>query len=156
MSIRNEILLNQIEAFRADLLHVLEDVSEEMSNIVPKGYNNSIKWNAGHIYVDQYLWIYHKINDELVLPKNFMELFGFGTSPATWAVEAPTLEQIKDLLRIQVNEIKEKFGTRLDEQLVEPTELGMNTIGEVIPRTIYHEGLHIGAIISLKKAILSK
>ncbi len=152
MTIRKKILFNQIESFRQDLLGVLEDVTEEMSNIVPEGFNNSIKWNVGHIYLDQYLWIYHKIDDELLLPMNFRELFSYGTNPADWLVEAPTLEELKVLLIEQVAHIKEDFESRLDEELTEPTELEMNTIGEVLPRTLYHEGLHIGAILAFEKS----
>jgi hypothetical protein len=81
MSILIEILMNQVEASLRHLLYVLKDVTEEMSNIIPEGFNNSIKWNVGHIFLDQYLWIYLKIDDELEVPEHFREWFGYGTKP---------------------------------------------------------------------------
>jgi hypothetical protein len=149
----HEVLLNQIDFVRKVTLKVLKDVTEEMADIVPEGFNNSIRWNIGHIFIDQYMWLYFKIPDELKLPDQYKELFGFGTKPADWKIQPPSLEELKALLRQQPVHIRQTFGHRLDEKLIEPTELGMSTIGEVIPRTLYHEGLHVGTILSIKKVI---
>jgi hypothetical protein len=54
---RHEVLFNQLESYRSYILGVLENVSGEEADEIPKGFNNKIRWNLGHIYLDQYLWI---------------------------------------------------------------------------------------------------
>ena len=57
MKERHEIIFNQLKSYRNDTLSLLEDVSAEEAEIIPKRFNNNIRWNMGHIYLDQYLWI---------------------------------------------------------------------------------------------------
>ncbi|MFC0187388.1 DinB family protein [Fictibacillus aquaticus] len=148
-----DILLKQLAAFRHNTLSVVEGVTEEMADIVPEGFNNNIRWQLGHIYLDQYDWLYHKINEDSPVPKHYRELFGYGTRPSDWKLSPPTLDELKNRLADQVDHIKEHFGRRLDEELESPAELGMNTFAEILPRTFYHEGMHTGHIIALKKAM---
>ncbi|WP_374934851.1 DinB family protein [Neobacillus driksii] len=51
-------MFNQLESYRSYILVVLENVSREEAEVIPKGFNNNIRWNLGHIYLDQYLWIH--------------------------------------------------------------------------------------------------
>ncbi|MDQ1000291.1 putative damage-inducible protein DinB [Neobacillus niacini] len=57
MNRRHEVLFNQLESYRSYILGVLENVTEDKAAVIPKGFNNNIRWNLGHIYLDQYLWI---------------------------------------------------------------------------------------------------
>ncbi|WP_316572560.1 DinB family protein [Neobacillus sp. YIM B06451] len=148
----HEILFNQLRDYRNDILGCVADLSEEASNTVPTGFNNNILWNLGHIYLDQLLWIKHLTKEPIGIPEGFNEWFGFGTSPANWASQPPSLEELKQLLARQPEWIKETYGDRLDETFPE-TESGMQTIAQVLVRTIYHEGIHLGAIIALRKFI---
>lgn len=136
-------------------IEVLDSIPEEIADIIPHGFNNNIRWNFGHIYLDQYLWIYHKIKDKNPVADALHKWFGFGTKPQEWDTSPPTLTELRRLLIEQSLHIRSSFATRLDEPLTSPTELGMSTIGEVIPRTLYHEGLHVGAIQTMKRTILN-
>ncbi|CAM5180756.1 DinB family protein OS=Ureibacillus acetophenoni OX=614649 GN=SAMN05877842_103228 PE=4 SV=1 [Ureibacillus acetophenoni] len=59
MNKRHEILFNQIKSYREHVLYLLDELSEQTAEEIPTGYNNNIRWNAGHIYTDQYKWIEH-------------------------------------------------------------------------------------------------
>jgi uncharacterized damage-inducible protein DinB len=150
---RNEILLKQLAAFRHNTLSAVEGLSEEEADFVPEGFNNNIRWNLGHIYLDQYDWLYHKTREDNPAPKHYRELFGYGTKPENWQQTPPTLEELRNRLMEQVQFIEQEFSHRLDQELDEPTELGMSTFAEVLPRTFYHEGMHMGTIIAIRKAI---
>ncbi|MFC7372982.1 DinB family protein [Fictibacillus iocasae] len=152
----HDTLLKQLAAYRHNTLSVVVDVSEEMADIVPDGFNNNIRWHLGHVYLDQYDWLYHNINEESPVPKHYRELFGFGTKPADWKLSPPTLNELKTRLSDQAEHIAQHFGYRLDEELNSPTVLGMNTFAEILPRTFYHEGVHMGHIIALKKAVTAQ
>ena len=150
--VSEKVIFNQLSAFREDLLYVLEDVTEEEAELIPNGFRNNIRWNMGHILLDQYTWIYFQLNEETPY-KEWEKFFGFGTTPDDFTKETPNYSELLTLLKTQPNYIRETFMNRLSEKLLKVTELEMSTVGEVLPRTMYHEGLHIGTIMAIKKLI---
>lgn len=150
MKQRHEVLFNQLESYRKEILGVLENVSEEQAEMIPIGFKNNIRWNLGHIYLDQYLWLQALTKEKADVPEQFNSWFGFGTSPADFTTETPSLDEIKILLQKQPAQIKEVYGDRLEEEFP-PTAMGMHTIEQVLIRTIFHEGMHLQAILDLKK-----
>ncbi|MEI5907919.1 DinB family protein [Bacillus spongiae] len=152
MKQRHEILFKQLETYRSEMMDVLRHVTAKEASVIPKGFNNNIHWNLGHIYLDQYMWIQAVTMEETVAPESFHAWFGFGTSPADFTEETPTLDELKDLLKQQPDHIKIAYGERLEEEYP-PTEMGMHTIEQVLIRTIFHEGMHLQAILDLKKLV---
>jgi uncharacterized damage-inducible protein DinB len=149
---RQEILFNQLESYRREILSVLQDVTEEKAEVIPQGFHNNIRWNLGHIFLDQYLWIQAVTKEKADIPEKFHSWFGYGTSPKDFTEETPGLEELKALLREQPGKIREVYGARLDEEFA-PTEMGMFTIEQVLVRTIFHEGMHLQTILDIKKLI---
>ena len=152
MKRRHEVLFNQIETYRSYILGVIENVTEEEAEVIPKGFNNNIRWNLGHIYLDQYLWIQAVTKEKAGVPEQFQSWFGYGTSPANFTSDTPPLEELKTLLKEQPAQIKAQYGERLEEEFP-PTEMGMHTIEQVLVRTIFHEGMHLQTILDLKKCM---
>lgn len=152
MNRRQEILFNQLESYRSEVLAVVENVTKEQAEWIPRGFNNNIRWNLGHIFLDQYLWIQAVTKEKADVPEQFSSWFGYGTSPKDFTEETPGIEELKALLREQPGRIKEVYGDRLDEEFP-PTEMGMFTIEQVLVRTIFHEGMHLQTILDLKKLI---
>ncbi|PKR83752.1 DinB family protein [Heyndrickxia camelliae] len=147
---RHEILFNQLESFRQETLHLITNLTDEQVDIVPEGFHNNIRWNLGHIYFDQYLWIKAVTKESIPVPEGFQDWFGFGTKPADWVTPPPRLEELKKLLAEQPKMIRKLYGNRLEEEF-SPTELGMHTIAQVLVRTIYHEGMHTETIKLMKR-----
>ncbi|MDQ0974563.1 putative damage-inducible protein DinB [Neobacillus niacini] len=152
MKRRHEVLFTQLESYRSYVLGVLENVSEEEAEVIPKGFNNNIRWNLGHIYLDQYLWIQAVTKEKAGVPEQFQTWFGYGTSPANFTPDTPTIHELKNLLKEQPAQIKTQYGERLEEDFP-PTEMGMHTIEQVLIRTIFHEGMHLQTILDLKKCM---
>ena len=152
MKKRHEILFNQLKSYRNATLGLLEDLRTEDAEIIPKRFNNNIRWNMGHIYLDQYLWIETQTKESTNVPSGFNNWFGYGTSPADFSSKTPSYKDLKTLLENQIEEIKSKFSSKLDIEY-SPTEMGMNTIEQVLIRTIFHEGIHFQNILILKKFI---
>lgn len=152
MQKRHEVLFAQLMSYRDEVLGVLNDVSSEEADIIPTGFNNSIRWNLGHIYLDQYLWIQAVTKEKADVPDPFHSWFGFGTSPSDFTDETPSLEELKGLLKEQPIRIRELYGYRLEEEFPD-TEMGMHTIEQVLIRTIFHEGMHLQKIVDIKKLI---
>ncbi|WP_155591069.1 DinB family protein [Lysinibacillus cavernae] len=152
MNQRQENIFQQLEAYRSELLQVLEHVSEERANIIPIGFYNNIRWNMGHLYLDQYLWIEALTKEKHVELDAFMKWFGFGTSPKHFDEETPTFEELKKYLAQQPAQLKEHYGHRLVEDFT-PIEMGMQTIEQVLFRTIFHEGMHLQAILTIHRLL---
>jgi uncharacterized damage-inducible protein DinB len=149
---RHENFFNQLECFRGYLLKVA-DVTEEEAEIIPKGFKNNIRWNLGHVYVEQYMWIKNLTKEEVDVPIEFDEWFGWGASPENFTAETPSLEELKVLLKEQLPKIKETYGDRLEEEFA-PTEMwGMITIEQVLIWTNFHEGMHLQAIKNINKCV---
>ncbi len=147
---RHEVLFNQLEAYREETLQLIEAVAEEMADQIPSGFRNNIRWNLGHIYLDQYLWIQHLTKEQQPIPDGFKEWFAYGTSPEDWKTAPPSLEALKEFLTDQPKQIRASYGERLDEEFP-ATEMGMHTIEQVLIRTIFHEGLHLEAIKAIRR-----
>ncbi len=150
MNKRHEVLFTQLESYRSEILGVLENVTEVDAEWVPRNFNNNIRWNLGHIYLDQYLWIQALTQEVGDVPEPFHTWFGYGTSPTDFTPETPSFEELKSLLQEQPAQIKAKYGERLEEEFPS-TEMGMHTIEQVLIRTIFHEGMHLQTILDLKK-----
>ncbi|MBO8163395.1 MAG: DinB family protein [Brevibacillus sp.] len=147
------VLLNQVDFVRNGTLELLRQVPEEVADLVPPGFSNSIRWNVGHILIDQEQWLYSFIHDGMKLSDRYLRLFAHGTKPSDWQEVPPSLDELAELLGEQAQRIRRDFGHRLNKPLLRPAELGMSTIGEIIPRTLYHEGIHAGIISSMLRMI---
>ncbi|WP_186578856.1 DinB family protein [Aquibacillus kalidii] len=149
---RHEVLFKQIETYRNEILSVIEDITDKDAERIPKGFNNNIRWNLGHILLDQYLWIITLTKDSLPISPDYKAWFGFGTSPSDFTEKTPSLSELKQLLIAQPNEIKMHYGNKLDVTFP-PIEMGLYTIEQVLIRTIFHEGMHLQTIIDIRKLL---
>jgi uncharacterized damage-inducible protein DinB len=152
MKQRHEIFFNQLEKIRGYLLKVA-DVTKEEAEVIPKGFKNNIRWNLGHVYLEQYMWIKNLTREDVDVPNEYDNWFGWGSSPENFTDETPSLDELKVLLKEQLPKIKETYGDKLEEEF-EPTEMwGMTTLEQVLIWTNFHEGMHLQAILDIKKCM---
>ncbi|MBP1934231.1 DinB family protein [Ammoniphilus resinae] len=152
----NEMLLRQVEVVRAITLHSLESITEDLADIMPKGFNNTIRWNVGHILIVQDQLASNFAGLPQQLSPEIVTLFGNRTRPSEWQIEPPTLKTLSDELKKQTVYIKESLGNRLQENAIKPfVRLGikMDTIGEILSFSLHHEGMHTGVIHAIQRAI---
>lgn len=135
------------------LSHVKEDAWDEQ----PSGFNNTIRWNAGHIYCSLENFTRAVLPSYEPRHKEWNSLFGKGTSPAAWDGLIPSNEELLDALKEQMPRVVEALEGNLDEVLAEPLKIGdmltMETADAVIQFALWHEGLHAGIIHGLNRAI---
>jgi hypothetical protein len=150
----DQIVFKQIESVRSITVRAVEGLSEKTLDFIPEGFNNNIRWNLGHIYLVQEKFAFYSASELRVLPESFERLFAKGTKPAEWSEKPPTLEVLIKMLTEQPKRIQEVMHNRLSEQ-VTPLTTGsgvtLNTIGEFINFTLYHEGMHFNTIKILNR-----
>jgi uncharacterized damage-inducible protein DinB len=152
----NDMVLRQVEVVRAITLQKLESITEDVADIIPKGFNNTIRWNVGHILIVQDQLASNFAGLPQQLSPEFVTLFGNRTRPSEWQVEPPTLQTLSHELKKQTAYIKESLGSRLQEKAIKPfVRLGfkMETIGEILSFSLHHEGMHTGVVYAIQRAI---
>jgi hypothetical protein len=144
------LIFNHMETVRDITLQMIQRIPEEMSDVVPKGFNNNIRWNFGHIAYIQERLVFELLGEDPKTPKEFVQFFGGGTKPADWEGEPPTFSEIRTVLTEQKTRIRDFLAGRLHEQLLTPfTNKGgitFYTAGEALLFSFYHEALHVETI----------
>jgi len=137
------------------LLKMTKNLTEIQYNIIPKGFNNNIGWNLGHILVTQQLLTHKLSNVPCTVDEMTIKKFGKGSTPQT----NYTLSEIDNIKSQLLNTIEttEKLYNKGEFKTfnVYPTSLGytINTLIETVAFSNFHEGIHVGIILSLKKIV---
>lgn len=147
----NHDIYKQLRMWRQRVIDTLNEIPEDLLEIIPEGFNNNIKWNAGHLVSAYDGIVMRTINEKAICPSEFSLFFGKDTSPQDWNEEVPSMETITCMLKKQLNILEDKTKHRLDESIAAPF-LGMEKVSELVLYGITHEALHLGHIISLTKA----
>ncbi|WP_026582436.1 DinB family protein [Bacillus sp. J33] len=154
-----QTIFNHMETVRGITEKSIERIPEEISDIIPEGFNNNIRWNFGHIAFVQDKIVFGILGEEMKVPKSYENLFGAGTKPSDWAVTPPSFTEIAAVLAEQKSRIKDFLPGRLDEKLPKPyTNRGgitFYTAGEAFLFSFYHEAMHIEAIKQIYRSISS-
>jgi hypothetical protein len=150
-----ENLFLQMDLVRERTLQQLEMINEETADRMPQGYSNTLRWNLGHILTVQENLCFKLIGESFELPEAFPAFFANGTRPGDWKNTPPTLDTLKSLLIQQPLRIKQKLSLRLEERLEQHFK-GIDRLDGVIGFSLYHEGMHTGIMMGLRKAIQSQ
>lgn len=133
----------------------LDNYSLEQLNKIPEGFNNNIIWNIAHVVVTQQLLVYKlsglpmQVSDELVAK------YSRGTKPEGDISQAE-VQEIKTLLFETINQTEADYNANLFTTYNElTTSLGFTfkNIDEALPFNNYHEALHLGIMMSIRKFI---
>ncbi|WP_404328348.1 DinB family protein [Mesobacillus maritimus] len=144
-----DILKMQFEVIRERIVQKLADLPFEVVDQQPEGFNNNIHWNLGHL-----LWITEKFlfKENGQLPANYEEYFGAGTKPADWQGNVPTMDELFESSKEQLNRIWEIPTERFLEKLPEPI-IGRHTTGELAGFLVFHEAYHFGQMMAMKRIV---
>jgi hypothetical protein len=148
----SELLFKQFELTRSSFLKNIEGITAEQAGVQPEGFNNNIHWHIGHVLTvtEQFMMGYPKKSNHL--PANYIELFGNGTRPSEWTGDVPSVDVLRDQMKLQLGRIKEVPASMLDEKLKKPF-LGLETFGELANMALFHEAYHLGQIHAMRKLV---
>ncbi|CAM3237295.1 DinB family protein [Filibacter tadaridae] len=149
--------LNQLNFARAYTFSRLEKSLESAWDTQPNGFNNTIRWNAGHIFVSMETFVQKAVSGFEAVNPGWIPLFTTGSSPEGWTWEAPSNEEILKALQEQPARIVEALGGKLSNSLDEPMAIGkmiaLETVESIIQFAVWHEGFHAGIIDSLNRVV---
>jgi len=140
---------------RIKILEILKEFSLEQLNEVPAGFNNNILWNLGHIVAAQQGICYSRMGLPRVVDDEFFMAYKPDTKPEKF-IDTAGFEKITELMfstldKLDIdlqNNIFTNYPTWTTRYGVEITD-----INEAIRFLSFHEGLHMGYIMSLRKMV---
>lgn len=148
--------LNQLNFARVYTLGRISQSREAAWDIKPPGFNNTIRWNVGHIYVNAEVLTQRANPTYEIVHSEWLPLFVPGTSPDRWELEPPTKDELVQALEAQTERLKSALENKIDNLLLEPMAIGnlhqMDTVNGLIQFMVWHEGVHAGIIHALNRA----
>ena len=140
---------------RKRLYKFLKETPKEVLLQIPHGFRNNIWWNIAHVVVTQQLLVYKLGGQPMQVDGVLVEKFKKGTIPDGTATEEE-MEQVANLLLSTVERMQEDYRKGLFNGYTEYTtsaNVTLSSVDDAIIFNLYHEGLHLGTILSLLKAL---
>ena len=133
----------------------LENHTLEQLNKIPEGFKNNIIWNIAHIIVTQQLLVYKFSGLPMMVSDELVQKYMKGTKPEHNATQAE-VDEIKTLLSKTIDQTKVDFDNKIFKNYQEyPTSTGfvLKDVEGAMVFNNFHEGLHIGIMMGLRKFI---
>ena len=140
---------------RGMLLSVVEGLSTEQLNQIPPGFNNNIIWNVGHIVAAQQGVCYRRAGLPLIVDDAFFQKFKPDSKPEAPIDEAEII-RIKEMLFSTIDDLQKDYEAgkfTAYTPWVSRYSIAINNIEDAISFLSFHDGLHVGYTMALKRAI---
>lgn len=140
---------------RIALDKILNHYSLEQLNVVPEGFKNNLIWNIAHVVVTQQLLVYKLSGLPMMLDEEMVNRYKKGTQ-TEGDVTQEEVDRVKELLFVTVEKTIEDIDSGVFQTFNEyPTSTGfvLKSIKDAIAFNNFHEGIHLGYIMALKKAL---
>jgi hypothetical protein len=139
--------------------HILSAFFEKCSleglNKIPDGFNNNIIWNLAHVIVTQQLLVYGLSGLPMMTNDKLVAKYRKGTK-VEGDVAQNQVDEIKSLLFSTLKRTKEDYKKGAFKQYnayTTSTNSTMTNVEEAIAFNNFHEGIHLGYILALKRAL---
>jgi hypothetical protein len=122
---------------------------------IPEGFKNHIAWNVAHMVVTQQLLHYKLSGLDCLAPDELIEEHRKGTFPMKTFTEEE-FEEVKELLVGLPETLEEDYTEGIFESYNEyPTSTGfvLDSFETAVNFNNYHEGLHLGIILAIRKLV---
>ena len=137
------------------ILKIIDGYSIEQLNLIPKGFKNNIAWNVAHLLVTQQLLCYNLSGLPMYVSEEMVALFKKGTTPEK-AITSIEFEKIKEQFISIIDQFEKDYKEGVFKDFNEYTtsvNVTLKDIDSAIAFNDYHEGIHLGIILSLRKLV---
>jgi len=140
---------------RKVLAQFIEQHTLEQLNKIPEGFNNNLIWNLGHCIVVQQMLVYKLSGLPMLVSDAMVEKYRKGTKPESEVSQAE-IEELKAMLFETINQTKTDIARKIFKNYDEFTSMSgftMRNIEDAMAFNYYHEAMHIGMMMSIRKFI---
>ena len=139
---------------RQSLYDLVKDLTQSQWFEQPEGFANNIAWNVGHLVLAQQGLTYTRLGLKPDITRQYAKMYSPGTSPADWEMK-PDTDDLLDKLVSLSQKLADDVAAGVFDGLELPTEspIPQMPVPESIEHAMifnqYHEGMHLGVIVSL-------
>jgi len=150
-----EYIFDSLSKGRVLMLKLIDGLSIAQLNKIPEGFNNNIAWNIAHLVVTQQLLCYKFSGLKCLVSDEMIEKFKKGTVPQ----KEMTLEEfteVKELFVSLVLRFEKDYKKGIFENYTSYTtsvNVSLTDIKSAATFNLYHEGIHLGAVLALRKLV---
>lgn len=140
---------------REMVLDTLKDYTIEQVNKIPEGFNNNIIWNLGHMITSQQGICYKRAGLEAIVPEDFFNTYKSGSKPERF-ISQGEYDELKELFFSTLDKLEEDYAAGIFTNytpVMTRYNVELTNIGEALAFLPFHDGLHIGYIMSLRKLV---
>ena len=132
----------------------LDKLTLDELNKIPPGFNNNIIWNIAHTIVTQQLLVYRNSGLPMVVSDDMVTKYKKGTK-AEYIVNQQDVDEIRSLLFSSLDKLIEDYNKGLFKNYIAytvSTKSTLTNVNEALEFSNFHEGIHLGYILALKKS----
>jgi len=140
---------------RKSLLKIMETRSYEELVKIPIGFRNSIFWNIAHLLVTQQLLCYRLSGLDLSIDEEMVNKYGKGAI-ATSKVSIEDIDYVRANLSILADKLKEDYKKgefKNYKSYMTSTNIELCDIEDALTFSNFHDGIHLGVVLSLMKIV---
>lgn len=147
--------LDIIKQPRLKILEVLQSFTLQQLNTIPPGFNNNIIWNLGHMVAAQQGVCYKRAGLPTRVDETFFSAYKPDSKPEN-PVTQQQFDEIKTLLTTTLVQLAEDYAQGIFTNYPTWTTrygVEISSIEDAIAFLPFHEGLHVGYIMAMKKLV---
>ena len=150
-----EIEFTIITQNRKLLYQYLKNLPKDELFKIPERFNNNIWWNIAHVVVTQQLLVYGLSGQPLQISETLVSKYQKGTVPESKPSNLE-VEEITSLLFSLPEQTKTAYeqGTFKNfKPYMTTPKVELKSVEDAIAFNNFHEGLHLGSIMALTRAV---
>ncbi|KRB54034.1 DinB family protein [Flavobacterium sp. Root186] len=143
------------KTIREILVKILDHHSLEQLNKIPDGFKNNLIWNIGHCIASQQILVYKLSGLPLQVSDELIAKYSKGTKPEA-DVSQEEVNEVKNLLTQTILQTEKDYNDNVFKNYNQyTTSMGfdLKNVQDALDFVSYHEGIHTGIIMSIKKFI---
>jgi len=124
-------------------------------NTIPPGFNNNLIWNIAHIVVVQQMLVYNLSGLPMMVSPGMVDKYKRGTKPEADITQAE-VDEIRTLLFDCIRQTATDHAAGIFKEyrpFTTMTGFQINSAEEAMNFNNYHEGVHTGVMMSIRKFI---
>ncbi|MGL2965469.1 DinB family protein [Flavobacterium sp. XGLA_31] len=134
---------------------LLDNYSLEQLNKIPTGFSNNLIWNLGHIIVAQQGLVYRLSGLPTYISEEMTNTYKNGSKPTGQTTQAE-VDELKGLLFSLIEKTKADYAEGKFQTYTEYTTgtgFHLASTQEAIEFNNYHEALHFGFMMNIRKFV---
>lgn len=140
---------------RNKISNLIKDLTDDQLNTIPEGLNHNLTWCLGHILAMQQMVTYINSGKIPTIKKELIEKYKTG-SLATTDVSEMEINYLKENLFVTLEKLKKDYQSgffKSYKPFTTKAGVSVSSIEDAISFSTFHEGIHLGWIMEIKKLV---